>query len=202
MPELEARLRALAADVEWPPTPDLERAVRARPAARAPAGRSRRRRLLAALLAALVLLPAAGAVAFPRARADVLEWLGLRNVTVRRVPAPPPAARPELEADLGRLVTLARAERAAGFAAALPAALGPPDRVRLGARRISLVYAPRPGLPPLAGVDAGLIVTESRGGIRGQYLRKLLLGGTDVEGSTSARAAARSSREGSTPTST
>jgi len=117
-------------------------------------------------------------------------------------PAPPPAARPELEADLGRLVTLARAERAAGFAAALPAALGPPDRVRLGARRISLVYAPRPGLPPLAGVDAGLIVTESRGGIRGQYLRKLLLGGTDVEGSTSARAAARSSREGSTPTST
>jgi hypothetical protein len=192
MPELENRLRALAADVAWPPTPDLERAVMAELAARrdrtrsgglrrrAPAG-LRPRRLLAALLAALVLLPAAGAVAFPAAREDVLEWLGLRNVTVRRVPAPPPAARAELETDLGRLVTLAQAQREAGFAAALPAALGPPERVRVADGRISLVYAPRPGLPRLDGIDAGLVLTESRGGIEGAYLRKLVHIGTGVE---------------------
>ena len=117
MPELEAQLRALAADAVWPPTPDLQARVLARlesapaaPAAAAtgvaPAWRRRPRRLLVAVMAALVLTPAAAAVAFPDARDEVLEWLGLRNVTVRRVP-PPPAARPQLEEDLGRLVTLA-----------------------------------------------------------------------------------------------
>ena len=180
MTELEPQLRALAADVAWPPTPDLERAVADRLATGRAASASRRG-LLAALLAAFVLLPAAGAVALPGARDDVLEWLGLRNVEVRRVPAPPPAARPELEADLGRLVTLARAERQARFQAMLPAALGAPERVRVTERRISLVYAPRPELPRLRGADAGLILTESRGGIRGEYLQKLLLSGTDVE---------------------
>jgi hypothetical protein len=187
--DLELELRALAAEAAWPPTPDLESAVLARLAAgrepaRAPARRRwphRRRRVLAATVAALVLLPAAGAVAFPQARDDVLEWLGLRNVEVRRVPAPPPAARPELERDLGRLVTLAAAERESGFRAAIPEALGPPDRVRVTGQRISLIYAPRDDLPALDGVDAGLILTQSRGGIRGEYLEKLLLGGTDVE---------------------
>ena len=82
------------------------------------------------MLAALLLVPAA-AVAFPGARDDVLEWLGLRDVEIRRVPAPPAGTRPELEADLGRTVTLAQARRDAGFAAAIPAALGPPDRVRV-----------------------------------------------------------------------
>ena len=116
------------------------------------------------MLAALLLVPAA-AVAFPGARDDVLEWLGLRDVEIRRVPAPPAGTRPELEADLGRRVTLAQARREAGFAAALPAALGAPDRVRVTGQRISLIYAPRAGLPTLDGVDAGLILTESRGGI-------------------------------------
>ena len=37
--------------------------------------------------------------------------------------------------------------------------------MRITGQRISLIYAPRPGLPALEGVDAGLILTESRGGI-------------------------------------
>jgi hypothetical protein len=181
MPELEAQLRALADEVAWPATPDLAGAV-----ARAPRGRAPRRvgprgrRALAAVLAALLLVPAA-AVAFPAARDDVLEWFGLREVEIRRVPAPPTGTRPELEADLGRVVSLDQARRDAGFTAAIPAALGAPDRVRVTGQRISLVYAPRPGLPRLQGIDAGLILTESRGGIRGVYLEKLLLGGTHVE---------------------
>jgi hypothetical protein len=111
----------------------------------------------------------------------VMTQAGLRDVEVRRVPTPPAGTRPELEADLGRRMTLAQAERAAGFAAGLPGALGPPDRVRLTGQRISLVYAPGPGLPALEGVDAGLILTQSRGGISGALLQKLLLGGTRVE---------------------
>jgi hypothetical protein len=179
VPELEVQLRALADDVLWPATPDLAAAV-----ARAPREprrlRRRTRRALVAALAALLLVPAA-AVAFPGARDDVLEWLGLRDVEIRRVPAPPAGTRPELEGDLGRVVTLEQARRDAGFAPGLPAELGAPDRVRVTGQRISLIYAPRSGLPKLDGVDAGLILTESRGGIRGVYLQKLLLGGTTVE---------------------
>jgi len=180
MPELEARLRALAADAVWPATPDLQAAVLAAGVARAPARRRPRRRVLAAALAALVLVPAAGAVAFPGPRDDVLEFLGLRNVQVKRVPAPPPGARPELEDDLGRIVTLAQAQRRAGYRALVPAALGAPDRVRVTGKRISLVYAPRDGLPKLGGVGAGLILTESPGGVRGEYLEKLAYGGAKV----------------------
>ena len=179
LPDLEARLRALAADASWPDTPDLQAAVMAR---RRPAPRRRGRRVLAAALAALVLVPAAGAAAFPGARNDVLEWLGLRNVKVERVPAPPPNAVPELEDDLGTVVTLAEAQRRAGFTALVPAVLGPPDRVRITGQRLSLVYAPRTGLPKLEDIDAGLILTETRGGIRGEYLKKLVYGGTDVRG--------------------
>jgi hypothetical protein len=184
MPELEVQLRGLADDVVWPATPDIAGAVASAPRGRAPRRfslhRRGARRVLVAVLAALLLVPAA-AVAFPSARDDVLEWLGLRDVQIRRVPAPPAGARPELEADLGHRVTLAQAEREAGFAPALPAELGEPDRVRATGQRISLVYAARPGLPELDAVDAGLILAESRGGIPGEYLEKLLLGGTNVE---------------------
>lgn len=179
MTDLERQLHALAADVAWPPTPDLGPAVLAAPGRRP--RQAPRRRLLAAAVAALVLVPAAGAAAFPDARDDVLEWLGLRNVGVRRVPAPPPATRSALEDDLGRELNLVAAEREAGFKAAIPATLGRPDRVRIADGRLSLVYAPRAGLPALDGVDAGLILTQSPGGIHGAYLDKMLLGGTDAE---------------------
>jgi hypothetical protein len=176
MPELEARLRALAADAEWPATPEFDMATVAAPRRH----HLPRRRVLAAALAALVLVPAAGAAAFPQARDDVLEFLGLRHVRVERVPVPPPGARPELEDDLGTLTSAAEAQRRAGFRPLIPKALGPPDRIRVTNRRISLVYTPRPGLPKLDELDAGLILTESRGGIEGAYLQKLAVTGTDV----------------------
>jgi hypothetical protein len=43
--------------------------------------------------------------------------------------------------------------------------------VRVLGQRISLIYEPREGLPRLDGVDAGLILTESRGAIHGVYLQ-------------------------------
>jgi hypothetical protein len=184
MPELEAQLRALADDVVWPATPDIAAAVARAPRERAPrrlqVRRPPTRRVLAAVLAALLLVPAA-AVAFPGARNDVLEWLGLRDVEIRRVPEPPAGTRAALEEDLGHLVSLEQARREAGFAARIPAELGPPDRVRQTGQRITLIYEPRGGLPKLRDLDAGLILTQSRGGIRGEYLQKLLLGGTRVD---------------------
>src|SRR5688572_32083115 len=75
MPDLELQLRALAEDAVWPATPDIAAAVARAPrerrtgalarvrAALAPRGR-RARRVIAAGLALLLLVPAA-AVAFP-----------------------------------------------------------------------------------------------------------------------------------------
>jgi hypothetical protein len=177
--DLERQLHALAADVAWPPTPDLGPAVLAAPGRRP--RQAPRRRLLAAAVAALVLVPAAGAAAFPDARDDVLEWLGLRNVGVRRVPAPPPAdpvgargrPRPRAEPRRGRARGGLQGSDPRHAGEARPR----PDR----GRPLSLVYAPRAGLPALDGVDAGLILTQSPGGIHGAYLDKMLLGGTDAE---------------------
>jgi hypothetical protein len=191
MPDLELQLSALAEEAVWPATPDIAGAVARAPRERAARGLRRRaagrhalgtrgRRALAAGLAVLLLIPAA-AVAFPGARNDVLEWLGLRDVEIRRVPAPPPGTRPELEEDLGRIVPLAQAEREAGFEASIPAALGEPDRVRVLGQRISLVYEPRDDLPALEEIGAGAVLTESRGAIHGVYLQKLLLGGATAE---------------------
>jgi len=168
VPELETRLRELAADAVWPPTPDLEAAVMGRLRVRRPPRRPRR--LVALVVAALVLVPAAGAVAFPGARVEVLEWLGLRHVSVQRVPGPPPpGARFAREDDLGVQVTHAEASARAGFAPLRPAGLGPPDRIRVIGQRVSLIYARR-----------HLILTEVRGSLPAVYLRKLVYGATDV----------------------
>ena len=140
-------------------------------------------------------------VAFPGARDDVLEWLGLRNVEVRRVPAPPPGARPEREDDLGRVVTLAprSARRASRRASPMP--LAPPtasaDRSPDLAR---LRASPRP--PSARRLPRRAVLTQARGGIRGEYLQKMLLGGTQAEGWRSAATPASSSRAARTSTST
>ena len=136
---LEDRLRLLAADVSWPDTPDLASAVAARVEA-APRAARRPRRLVVAVAAAL-LVPATGAVAFPSARDDVLDWLGLKGAEVRRAPELPPAAPPAIE-ELGRRVTLEEAARVARFRPAVPAELGAPVEVRFddATRTVTLVY--------------------------------------------------------------
>jgi hypothetical protein len=85
----------------------------------------RRRRLLLAVACALLAVPAAAAAV----------WLGLRHVEVqvRRGPLPPPA-----NPVLGRRVSLAAAERIAGFRPLLPPALAG-GRVYVDGARISIV---------------------------------------------------------------
>jgi hypothetical protein len=102
MPELDVALRELGRQVEFPPTPDLASSIRGR--------LERRRRWLRPVAIALAVLVVAIGAAFavPPARTAILDWLGLRHVSIVRVDALPPTS-PIVPLDLGRQVTLAQA---------------------------------------------------------------------------------------------
>ena len=188
MPEpLEQRLEALAAEIEFPPTPDLAAAVLPRVAA-TPSRRRRRllpgagrapvpaRRALVLALAALALL-AAAAAAVPPVRDAVRDLLGLGGATVERVPRLP--ATPG-GLDLGRPVTAAEAEEQAPFALRRPrdSELGSPDAVYLRGRpphvQVTLAYRPKPGLPPIAAGPAGLLLTQFRADLDPDLIQKFI----------------------------
>ena len=161
--DLETRLRELGHELEWPPTPDLARAVSARLPRRSPRPR---RRLVLALAAGLLLFPAAGAVAVSE---RVRDWLGLASVEVRRAPELPPGARRPTLAELGERVTLAAAARRAGFEPVVPPALGVPEQVRERRGVVTLVYE---------GGD--LLLAQLRGRLDRALVRKVIIAGTRV----------------------
>ena len=180
MPELETQLRALADDVVWPATPDLAAAVAAAPRARARARRAGRQpprpprcsprcRRAAARAGRGRRLPRRARrrarVARPARRRDPPRARPARGRPPRAGGRPRPPRHARAGAARGRL----RRRRSR------PSSARPTASASTG-QRISLVYAPRPGLPELDGIDAGLILTESRGGIRA-LPQKLLLGG-------------------------
>jgi hypothetical protein len=177
MAELDVALRELGRQVEFPPTPDLATAVRGRLDVQVRAGwRSLFRRapsadaenprrwgrLVAVALAVLVV--AVGAVlAVPPARTAILDWLGLRGVSIVRVDELPPTA-PVGRLDLGRRATLEEA----------PAwALVPdeePDSVWVEDGTVNLLW----GTPD----DVRLLLTEFRGEA---FIEKLIEPDTEVE---------------------
>jgi hypothetical protein len=114
MSELERKLTALGAEIEWPDTPAFELRLDA-----APARRSRRRR---PLVVALALVAVAIGIAFvvPPARSAILDLLHLGGVTIERVSTLPAAEERPLGADLGRRVTYAEAEGILGGPVLLP----------------------------------------------------------------------------------
>ncbi|HEX4690872.1 MAG TPA: hypothetical protein VH276_09270 [Solirubrobacteraceae bacterium] len=127
---IEQELRALGAALEWPQTPDLVPAVRARMAPAPPARRRWRWRPHGPLaLAAAVLLVLVVATALvPPARSAVLRVLGLTgSARIVQAPRAPDVSRGPL--DLGRPIALAEARRRAPFLR-LPAALGAPAQAR------------------------------------------------------------------------
>ena len=165
MAELETALRALGSDVAFPPTPDLASAVR---------GRLERprftRRPLAIVLAVVLLAAIVSVLAVPQSRSAILDWLGLRNVSVVRVeklPAVP--ARGNL--DLGHRVTLDDAKRRAPW---LRVPDGSPDSVwvneSLPGGKVSLLW----GTPS----NVRLLLTEFTGRT---YIEKVIQGDTQVE---------------------
>ena len=167
MPDrLEQRLAALAAEIEFPPTPDLAPAVAARlgePAPRRRRMRPARRSLALALARARAARGRAGAV--PAVRDAVGDLLGLDGATVERVPRLP--ASPG-EIDLGRPVTAGEAARELGappaHAARCPARRAPrrlPARPRTGRRR------PRSSI-------GGLLLTQFRGDLNPDLVAKFI----------------------------
>src|SRR5829696_7930232 len=179
--DLEAALADLAADLRFPPTPDLATAVTARleeGPARAPAGRRGRRRPPArrwpAWLAGWRRLAAAVLAASPGTREAVARRLGLRGIGVELGGPPPPTATTgagaRLDLGLGQRVTLEEARRRVAFPVLVPAAAGftRPDAVFVdeaapAGGRVDLVYRARPALPASSFTDAGLLITEFRG---------------------------------------
>jgi hypothetical protein len=165
MPELETALRALGRDVAFPPTPDVASAIRGllepprfwqRPVAIA--------------IAIVVVGAIASAFAVPQSRSAILDWLGLRNVSVVRVdklPAVPAHGR----LDLGRQVTLDEVKRRAPWVRVPDS---DPDSVwvneSLPGGKVSLLW----GTPS----NVRLLLTEFTGRI---YIEKVVRGDTQVE---------------------
>jgi hypothetical protein len=157
MPELDVALRELGRHVELPPTPDIASAIRGRLERRRPW-----RRPLAIALAVLVV--AIGAVlAVPPARTAVLDWLGLRHVSIVRVDKLPPT-EPIVRLDLGRETSLAKAP----LWALVPD--DKPDKVFIDDGTVNLVWG-EPQKPRL-------LLTEFRGEA---FIEKLIQPNDDVE---------------------
>jgi hypothetical protein len=171
---VEQMLRASAADLDWPDTPNIAAAVMGRiPAADAPKHRPhplRLRRALVIAFAALLLL-AATAAAIPAIRDPVLDWLGLRSVRIERVPAPLPEA-PGQRLGLGRHTTLAAVRSKLGFTPVLPTGLGRPTVYYEGfppGGQLGLVY------------PHGIVISEVEGRLETRFLAKFLPPGTKAD---------------------
>ena len=203
--DLEGALRDLGANLAWPDPPDLVAGVRR--GLEAPpdlAGRVRSRieplaprktgrqgwRAAAVAAAALLLV---GIVALPGPRRAVADLLGLGGVRVTRVPGPlpsptrPPSPLGETLA-LGERVTLAQAR--ADLARPVPTPRLPgyqrPDAVWLDKAipggAVSLVYRPRPGLPPSGPTGVGLVLTSFPGQVEEEaLLKKMASPGTRIQ---------------------
>jgi hypothetical protein len=162
--QLDAALRDLAAEIEFPATPDLRGVVAAQLGA--PPERSWwrwtvARALVLAALAALLLAAAA-----------VLLLPGLRITPVETIPtASVPADALATRLALGERVPLETVE------AAVPSALGDPDEAyssRAG-EVISLVYAARAELPELADTGIGLLIQQINGSLDRERIEKLVV---------------------------
>jgi hypothetical protein len=180
MPELERMLTALGEELDWPQTPDLASRVMERLAEPVPVPAPRRRlpiarRTLALAFVLLLLLAGAAFAAFPGVRDAVRDVLGLQGATVERRDQLPP--RPPIRPlQLGTRTTLSAAR--VGFTPLVPDALGEPDGVfarrTLPGGELSLTYRPRAGLPRARSTRLGLLVTEFRGDMSPDYIRKIV----------------------------
>jgi hypothetical protein len=184
---IERALIALRDELDWPPTPDLAGATRARLAAepaRRPARALRLPRLAPAVAIALAVVVALGAVlaASPDVRATLGRLLGIGAVRIERVDRLPDVA-PARELHLGRRTTLAGAGRAARLPVVSIRALGPPDAVYVAdgvaGGAVSLVYVARAGLPA-STAGTGALLTELRGDPI-SFVKKLLTGTTRLQ---------------------
>jgi hypothetical protein len=137
--DLDAELRTLGRTlVVAAPAEDLVEQVldrlpdRPEPS-RARAWRRTRRRRLVAVIIALVIL---GLGLTPPVRAAVVEWLRIGGVLVRtEAPVSGPSPTPSPPPTIGPTVSLTEAKALVEFPVGVPAELGPPDRITVSADR-------------------------------------------------------------------
>jgi hypothetical protein len=179
MPELELALAELGRSIEFPPTPDLASRVRERIAAEREPRRTVRflpaRRTL--IIALAVLAAVVGALmAVPGTRAAILEFFGLRGVTIERVENLPTVPK-QADLNLGAPVTLERARELADFDVAVPEALGDPDEIYFSdfpsGGMVSFVYG--------SSEEPRALFSQFKGKT-GEAVLKKVEAGTNVEG--------------------
>jgi hypothetical protein len=179
MPELELALVELGRSIEFPPTPDLAARVRERIAAeRAPRRRVTlfpgRRALVVALA---VLAVAVGALmAVPGTRAAILEFFGLKGITIERVESLPTVPKNANLANLGERMSLDQARGRVDFEVVVPEALGEPDEVYYSdfppGGMVSFVYG--------SAEEPRALLTQFRASVD-EFFFKKVTAGTEVE---------------------
>lgn len=172
MPELELSLRQLGAAIEFPEPPDLATRVRGRLGEAPDRGWAPRR--LAGLALAVLAVAVAAVLAVPSARTSVLEWLGIKGVSITRVETLPRAGVLRT-GDLGTRVTLAEARRRAPWIVEPRSdEVGPPDEVYFSTDvpgdQVTFVWGTLE--------SARLLLTQSSGQL---FAEKMLLPGTGAE---------------------
>jgi hypothetical protein len=184
--DLDRALHDLGRHVQYPPTPDLGAVVRYRILSERGPWRPRwfgARRL--ALVAVVVLVAlGASALLLPPVRDSIARFFHIQGVVIERhATIPSPTADSSLA--LGTPTSLETARAQVGFPVALPGALGSPTAIYVGTPppggEVSLVYAPRPGLPEAHSTGVGLLLSEFRGSIAPEFLGKVVGPGTSVE---------------------
>lgn len=144
--DLAGALRALGRHLDVPPAPDVAPAVRRRLREGARPGRKASWRPALRYVVVALLVALSAALAVPPVRAAVLEFFRIGGVTVNQGTGPSPAPTPVLPDR--PVADLAEAGRLTGLLVRPPAALGPPDEVRvIDGRVVSLGYRPRAGRP-------------------------------------------------------
>jgi len=185
--DFEGRLSGLAAELDWPPTPDLRPAVRRRLGASPHWYASRW-----ALAAAAVIVIVAALLAFPPTRTAIAGWVNLHTSIKRTTSVPTPSPLPPgplgKRLGLGHATTLAAARSAVSWPVLLPGGLGAPDEVYLqdppdgpSQGEVTLVYSARPGIPLSGDTGVSVLVTEARGTVNENFFGKTVGPGTTIE---------------------
>jgi hypothetical protein len=179
--DLEQRLRELRPYLDYPPTPNLVVAVRARlvTVPRRPWWSSVAIPRRLALAAAAVLIVIGGLLAIPQTRDTIAHWFGVKGVIVNTVPSLPPGPLGQ-DLRLGYRTTLPGASAAARFQVLVPtnSTLGEPDEVwfnqAVPGGEVSFVYHTKTGLATSSKTDVAILVMEIQGTTEKGYFGKMI----------------------------
>jgi hypothetical protein len=164
---LETALRELAADIAFPPTPDLRATLATRLAAPA-----RNRWWPGSLPRALVLVAIATLLLATAVAALVLALPGLRITFTPELPAPMLGTR----LALGEPTAVDTLSTRATFTGQLARTLGTPDEAYMASDGgvVSLVYAADGSLPEIGGTGIGLLLQQIDGALDRGQVEKLV----------------------------